>query len=212
MYPLAILMPTLWRSHKLGDLIDNINEATWELPHKIYFMCPSDDQDTIDLLTERGETFWIDGPDDMGYATRINKMYKLTTEPWIFTGSDDIYFHPDWLTNALRYRAYAVVSPEDGNNRWGTNFLINRTYIEEQSGCMDIPDVVFYPYGHFFCDTELREVATKRGVFINAPHSQVEHRHWSNGWTDNDIVYDLGLSRFDEDQRVYTSREHLWSW
>jgi len=206
----AILIPTLWRSHRLDALIDNINEATPE-SHRIYFMCPKDDTATIEVLTRREETFWTD-EGDMTYATRINKLFHLTTAPWIFTGSDDILFHPGWLTACLRYRAYDVISPWDGLNSFGTNFLIRRSYIEQRSGCLDIPDVVFAPYGHFFCDTELRQVATRRGVFINARDAVVEHLHWANGKNENDAVYDLGLSRFDADEALFHNREYLWEW
>lgn len=205
----AILIPSLWRSHRLKVLIENIHATTPE-PHKLYFMVPKADVESIAVLEASGETYWTDAG-DMSYPTRINTMYARTQEPWLFLGSDDVRFHTGWFASASAYEG-AVIATNDLFNLSGTNFLVRRDYIEAQSGCMDVPDVVLYPgYRHNWCDQELRETAEFRGVFYHAWGAIVEHLHWGNHKSAYDDVYAAGDATSDQDREIYYMRRHLWT-
>lgn len=205
----AIFVPSLNRPHRIKGLVLNIREMTPE-PHTIYFVV-SDDE-SAQILDGLNVKYWFD-EGDTRYVTRMNFLYKNTTEPFMFMGSDDILFHKNWLANALaRMDDYSVVVGDDLLNSNGTMALIKRQYIDEQSGCVDTPKVLFYPnYGHDFADTEQFETAMRRGVFTRAHDSRVEHLHWSSNKSLKDATYELSASRSQDDLALYLSRKHLWS-
>jgi hypothetical protein len=205
----AIFIPSLNRPHLLKGLVLNIREMTPE-PHAIYFMV-SDDE-SIKVLDSLNVNYWRDSGDTR-YVTRMNYMYKHTIEPYMFMSSDDILFHKDWLKNVLtKMDNYSVVVGDDMLNANGTMALIKRKYIDEQSGCVDTPDVLFYPgYGHDFADTEQFETAMHRGVFTRAHDSVVEHLHWSGNKSPKDATYELSAAHSKDDLALYLSRKHLWS-
>lgn len=205
----AILIPSLNRPHKLQTLIENIRQVTPE-PHKIY--CMVSDDESAKILDDLGVNFWRD-KGDVRYVTRMNFMYRHTEEPFIFTGSDDVYFHEQWLKNALEAMEDGIdlVVVNDGLNPNGTEALVRRKYVQNQSCCMDVPDVLFYPdYHHNFADTEQFETAKKRGVYCYADKSFVEHLHWNNHKNEHDETYKLSDQNVIEDMNLYKSRRHLW--
>lgn len=206
----AIFIPSLNRPHKIEPLLQNIKEVTPE-PHEVYFMVS--DKESVNILKRKGVNFWQDKKDTR-YVTRMNFMYRNTTEPYMFMGSDDIWFYPDWLTNALRkmHEGYSVVVGDDMLNSNGTMALISRRYVDEQSCCIDTPRVLFYPdYHHDFADTEQFETAQKRGVFARAMDSIVEHQHWANDKSPKDATYELSSKYSVEDYGLFQSRKHLWA-
>ncbi len=206
---IAIFIPSLNRPHRLSALVENIHEATPE-PHKIYFMVS--DQESQDILKELKEAYFVD-EGDTRYVTRMNKLYKLTNEPFMFMGSDDILFHKGWAKEALKVmdQGYDVVVGDDLFNRNGTMALIRRSYIQKQSGCIDTPDVLFYPgYQHNYADTEQFDTARKRNVFARALDSVVEHLHFGNGKSPLDETYQRSNRFTQQDQNLYESRKHLW--
>lgn len=207
---LAIFVPTMYRAHNLQRLFDSINATT---KCDIFGMCPMDDYDSQNLLGLYCDAWWAD-EGDMRYVKRIEFMYHQTTADWFLTGSDDIVFHDHWLTDAIEYMEdYSVIGFEDlcNPNLPGTNFLIRRKYIEEQSGVIDSPNTVFHQgYFHNFCDNELVGTAKKRDEFAKCP-GVIEHRHHTVGKADNDHVYDIAQQHFHQDAELCHSREHLWS-
>lgn len=207
----AIFIPSLNRPHKLKPLIDNIRETTTQ-PYKMYFMVSDDESKRI--LEEEGETYFSDpDPNDTRYVTRMNFLYRHTTEPWMMMDSDDVVHHPGWLEAALKPigEGYHVVVVNDLFNPQGTQALITRKYVETQSGCVDIPDVLFYPgYQHQYADTEQFAVAQRRGVFARALDSIVEHHHFANNKSPMDETYEFGARTGDQDHQVFLSRQHLW--
>lgn len=207
---LAIFVPSLNRPHRLESLITNIREATPEL-HKIYAMV-SDDE-SANILKDLKVKFWRDDGKDTRYVTRMNYMYRHTREPFMFMGSDDVFFHQGWFSKAMNEMQDAsVVIINDLLNPNGTQALIRRQYIDEQSGCMDTPGVLFYPdYGHNYADTEQFATAQHRGVLAKSEASIVEHLHWANGKSTQDETYELSNKTSGQDQKLFLSRQHLWS-
>lgn len=130
----------------------------------------------------------------------------------IYTGSDDIRFHEGWLPKMLEKinEGYHVVVPQDLLNPNGTQALITREYIETQSCCVDVPNVVFFPgYRHCYAETEQFEVAKKRGVFARSD-AVVEHIHWANGKSKKDEDYDAGDRNSEGSHELFLSRRNLW--
>ena len=204
----AILIPTLGRPHRIAPLIDNIREVTPE-PHKIYFM--TSDEESTKIIKEKGAIHIPDvGNTDL--ITRTNALYKATTEPFVYTGSDDVLFHKGWLAELLKWSGkYSVLVPNDLLNSNGTQALISRKYVEEQSCCVDVPDVIYYPgYTHAFADNEQFETAKHRGVFKKVDTAVVEHLHPDANKSEVDETYKEAWSHSDDGYRIYMSRKHLW--
>lgn len=205
----AILIPTLNRTHLLAELIRNIREVTPE-PHEVYFM--TSNKESKKVIQENGAVCFNDiGDTDL--ITRTNALYRLTDEPLIYTGSDDIRFHEGWLPLMLEKinEGFHVVVPQDLLNPAGTQALITRKYIEEQSCCVDVPNVVYFPgYKHDFAETEQFEVAKARGVFARSD-AVVEHLHWANGKAEHDNDYTIGQMNSGQGLEIFNSRLHLWS-
>lgn len=205
----AILIPTLNRPQYIKALIKNIREVTPE-PHEIYFM--TSNKETKIIARENGAICFNDvGETDL--ITRTNALYRLTDEPLIYTGSDDMWCHEGWLSRLIEKikEGYEVVVPQDLLNPNGTQALITRKYIEEQSCCVDVPNVVYYPgYKHDFAETEQFEVAKKRGVFSRSD-AVVEHLHWANGKNQKDEDYLIGEKNSVGGRELYESRMHMWS-
>lgn len=204
----AILIPHLNRTHLVKGLIENIRSTTPE-EHEIYFMTKNEDSRKIiremdaQLIEDEGNT---------DYVTRMNTMYRKTTEPYLFTGSDDSKFHPNWLAPLLALtKDYSVIVPDDLLNPNGTQALISRKYIEEQGGCVDCDNLLFHPeYVHDFSETEQFETAMFRGVFARCKESIVEHLHWSNGKAPHDKDYEASAQHSSHGSHLYSSRQHLW--
>ena len=204
----AILIPTLGRAHRLAALIDNIREVT-HTPHEIYFM--TSDIDSIEVIKNKNAVHIPDvGRTD--FVARTNALYHATKEPYVFTGSDDVLFHDKWLGRLLKCTpTFSVIVPSDGLNPNGTLALISRKYIEEQSGCVDVPNTIFHPgYRHGYSETELFETAKRRGVFKYCSSSLVEHLHPDAGKARIDKTYEEGWSHMDDGWRLYDSRKHLF--
>jgi hypothetical protein len=208
---IAIFIPTLFRPHNIERVVQSIRDTT-NFPYEIYLMCPKDDFETISVIENLECKYWTD-EGDMRFVKRIQFMYENTDEEWFLTGSDDIVFQPDWLDDALECMNYAsVISFEDecNPNLPGTNFLIEREYIEKYSGVIDVPNTIFHQgYYHNYCDNELVAVATRRGEFIKSSgvlrhyHPTVDRANW-------DGIYMIAQSYMADDAALFASRERLW--
>ena len=207
-YDVAICIPVLNRPHRIEPLIENIRNTT-EPPYRVIFA--ASDQPTIDELDRLQIPYDRDNGDT--WPNRINRLFGLTTESYIFCGADDVLFHQNWLPPLLQKQREieGVVMPSDLWNGAGTLPLVARQYIEEQSGCVDIPGVVVNPnYHHNWAETELRETAQSRDKYAYVPGSVVEHLYWGASKSEYDDTYRLGDSFIPEDREIYNSRTHLW--
>lgn len=212
----AIFIPTFKRPAKLAGVIKDIITNTDE-PIKVYFIVEKEDQGSIDELKRLNATCVLNRYEPC-YAGAINTAYEVTDEPIFFTGADDLNFHKGWLSNALSHlnEAVKVVGTNDmgavpiGPQRDATHYLVDREYIRNQSGRVDCPDMVLYPYKHNYTDKEFVETAQVRGVYAYCPESLVEHMHWAWQKAKMDETYLKGFESNSIDQQTFNQRRHLW--
>lgn len=213
MSELAILVPVLGRPHRVRTVLDNIRETT-PGARVLFIADPADFAEQAAVHDADGDLLLIDG----GYAAKINAGCRVTTEPYIFTGADDLVFHAGWLENAqaamAKHLGVAVVGVNDLLRRrrpqHATSFLISRGYA--QLPCIDgARGPMSETYDHSFVDDELIATASHRGAYLYADDAVVEHRHWMNGQAVDDDVYRKGRARFREDRLLYQGRSNLWT-
>lgn len=213
---IGIIIPTLGRPAKLASVVANIHEVT-KTPHKIYFAVEPEDTESMNAISATGESYIVSDENPGNHTGAANTAYKRTDEPFLIIANDDFLFHLNWDIEALKAMenpAIGVVGLNEmsGADRCITIFLIRRKYIEEQSGCVDVPNVVFYPgYNHQFVDNELWETAERRRAFVICPTSHVEHMHPGFGKAPKDATYNRADSKASIDQETYRSRRHLWA-
>lgn len=206
----AILIPAM-RPQLLLHLIENI-EAMTPQAHTLHFMVEKDSDchrvldkhPLVNLHLDEGGT----------WGERLNYMYGMTIEPYVFCGADDIAFQSNWLPQALEVMGdmQGVVSVNDTIRTEGTLPLVSRQYIDQLSGCFDTPNVLIYPgYKHNYSETELYATAMRRGRFRYAQRSFVQHRHPINGSAPHDEVYALGNRNLGHDEHLFNDRaKKLW--
>lgn len=217
----AVLIPTLGRPRRLQQLLDNL-EATTHSPNVAYFVVERDDSASIEAGRRAGARVIVNaGPPS--YASCINTAYRETDEPWLFLAADDIVFVDHWLEAA----ATAMANPEIGvvgtaDPYWplpdhSSHSLVRRRYVEERSGCVDLPNTLLYPYWHGFTDHELVGVAKSRGAYVYCEDSRVEHHHpgWDalgrvRGGARLDPTYRKGNRNHRRDTLTFIERSEQW--
>lgn len=215
---LGIYCPTYGRAHKLQAVASNIEGAT-KGPFKLYWGVEPADVASIKAAEATGHNVIIN-KGDMGYSDTVQTMYEQTTEPIFFCANDDFFFVDGWDVAPRRfleeYPEVMVVGVHDGNphTRFYTVFFIRRKYIEEQSGVVDMPNRVFYPYKHNFQDTEFTETAIKRGAWDRLDGPCIEHHHPGLSHVFGERATDETYAKNDktagEDAQTYKNRRHLW--
>lgn len=224
----AIVVPVLRRPHRVKPLLENIAATTPEGSYWVRFMVSPGDAsgyDVIEVAKMRLPVIWTvldadyEGQGD--YAKKINLGYLLSEEPLIFTGADDLRFHPGWLDVAMAYLApgIGVVGTNDLGNpkvmrgEHSTHSLVTRDYAD-RGGSPDQDHMIYHEgYPHLFCDTELIEVARARGAFAFAEDSRVEHIHpaWGKAETDELYAEHSGARALRETRKMFERRRRLWA-
>jgi glycosyltransferase involved in cell wall biosynthesis len=211
----AILVPVLRRPQNVKPLLRSISAATPE-PHRVLFICDPDDTEEHEAIAAAGGEMIAPGG---SYAAKINTGYRHTREPLLFTAADDLHFHPDWLSRALKHMTdgIGVVGTNDICNprvmcgQHSTHTLVRRSYVVTQSGVVDEPDKIYHEgYAHEYCDDEFVQTAMARGVYAHAFDAIVEHRHYLVGKAEDDDTYRLGRSRTRLSRRLFIQRRRLW--
>ena len=218
MKTLGIFLPTYKRPDALARVAKNIEETT-KTPFTLYFGCEPDDKQSIKAAKATGHQCIIN-QGEQGYSNTIQTIYENSREPFFIHANDDFVFLDAWDAPPMKMmkddQELMVLGLHDGNP--GTNFwticMIRRKYIEEQSGVVDMPNRLFYPYKHNWQDTEFTATAKKRGVWKHCPATAIEHHHpgfsqWF-GETPYDDTYRKNDSFIPEDSQTYESRKHLW--
>ena len=95
MTELTILIPVLARPHRVRPAIDSA--IAWVPDAEVLFIADPDDTDELVELEAQGAN-WITVAG--GYAEKIHEGVEQTTAPLIFTGADDLLFHPGWFDTA----------------------------------------------------------------------------------------------------------------
>lgn len=213
----AIIVPMLGRPHRVEPLLASIEAATPE-PHRVVFVAtPGDPAETA--IRDAGHQPLLVKYEKKGdYARKIQAGIDATTEPLIFTGADDLQFHPGWLpaARAAMTDGIGVVGTNDLCNprvirgEHATHFLVARWYV--QLGTIDQPGVLFHHgYRHEYTDDELVGTARRRGAWAFSPDSIVEHLHPMGGKTPMDVLYAQQGMRLNASRALYQRRRRLWT-
>jgi hypothetical protein len=205
-------MPTLDRPDNLRRVLGNLACVKGKVDFATYAMVDEDDIDSQKVCADYNVRYFLDHRG--WFAPRTNQLFALTDEPWVFLGTDDIRFPNCWLDTMFRLKqpSWKVIAPDDGHNPAGTNFLVERAYVLEQGGHWGTPGLVFHDgYKHNFSDSELIEVADKRGVFGRVMEVCVEQRHPLWGNADDDATYQRARAKYATDEALFERRQHLWA-
>ena len=214
---LGIYIPTFGRANKLQAVADNIKEAT-KSPYVLYWCIEDHDEDSKRLAPQSGKVIINHGKPC--YSDALQEIYEQTDEEIFLWGNDDFFFLKNWDEQPMKMmeenKGIGVLGIHDGNphTRFSTISLIRRKYIEEQSGVIDMPNRVLYPYHHNYVDDELTATAKKRDVWAHCPEPAIHHQHHSFKWL-GDFPHDATYAKNDKnialDNETYYSRVHLWS-
>lgn len=226
----VIVVPVLKRPHRVQPLLENIAASTPEGSYRVLFVATRSDTETVEAVDQ---AFYDGLADNLileesfegrgDYARKINAGYESSAKyrpeaSLIFTGADDLNFHPGWLeaAKAKMKPGIGVVGTMDGGNPAvkrglaSTHSLVKRSYAD-LGGSVDASRIIYAEqYPHQFCDNEFVETAKARGAFAFARNSIVEHRHphWNKG--EHDEVYAIGDQALEPSRKVYQQRQKLW--
>ena len=161
----ALLIPTLGRPGQLADLLANLQHAAGEIATP-YLLVEAHDQATREAAERLGAQVVLnEGPST--FPSCINTGYRRTTEPFVFTGADDIRLRPGALEAAaacMEDPAIGVVGTHDPIHPFpdhSTHSLVRRSYVQEQGGSPNLAETVLYPYGHSYADLEIVPAETE---------------------------------------------------
>lgn len=214
---LDIIVPVLGRPHRVSPLMKNVAGTTKD--YRLLFVVSTDDTQELEALQKAGADFLVVPSKRGSWACKINDGFKITNAPWVFTGADDLAFHPDWFERALRWvddTIHVVGTNDICNHRvmsgqHSTHTLFRRKYVEEW-GTIDQPGLVMHEgYKHDFTDDEAVATAKARGVYAHAYDSIVEHLHPLAGKAEDDDTYRKGRKHSSEGRRLFTKRKTLWA-
>lgn len=223
MNTLALWCPTYKRPHKLVGVMDNIR-ATTKNTHTLYFGVEQDDTASIEavrLCIQRGElnnqkVVLVVNRYEPGYSNTIQTMYEQSEEPlWIHI-NDDFEFLPNWDAKPVAMferKDLMVVGIRQREDDPGMSAICmaRRKYIEEQSGVIDMPNRVFYPYNHNYIDTEFTQTAQKRGVWAGCEDFIIDHKHPGFTGEEKDATYKKNDATVHLDEATFNARKHLWA-
>lgn len=175
----------------------------------------------IRACRETGHRVDVIDPNHRGdYAVKINHGYRTTTAPFLFTGADDLAFHPGWDVAALELMTdptVGVVGTQDLSNgrvirgEHATHLLVRRAYVDA-FGTIDEPGKIMHEgYPHEYVDDELVATARYRNAWRFCHESVVEHLHPQAGKAPTDELYDAQAGRMRIGRKIYRRREWLWT-
>lgn len=207
-----IFVPTYKRPHELAKLAQNVRENT-KNEYVLWFGVEKDDAQSLKAAEGLGAV--VVNKYEPGYSNTIQSIYEESFSPFIIHANDDFEFHKDWDVTPLamfeRPEVMVVgLKQTEGDNHGSAISMFRRKYIEEQSGVIDMPNRVFYPYNHNFVDTEFTQTAQKRGVWVKCDLQVINHKHPGFTGAEKDEVHKKNDETAPLDERTFDSRKHLW--
>lgn len=210
MTELTVLVPVLGRPHRVAPILDSA--LAWTPDAEVLFIAdPDDTEELVELEAQGASWITVDG----GYAKKIHEGVAQTDAPLIFTGADDLLFHPGWFETAKArlVDGIQVVGVNDLRHRakpeQATHFLMTREYANLP--CVDdTPGPFFQGYVHNYCDRELVDTAKNRNAYAFASASHVEHLHHLDGKAPLDDTYLKGNESFRRDTLTFRERSRMW--
>lgn len=216
---ISVLVPTTGRAGRLEAVAAGITRATAS-PHEIIMVAEPGDTDTISAVRAIPGVRLVLNERKASYAGCINTALTYATGRYVFTGSDDLRFHPGWDTAVLSVMSDQILvggtndllHPWVAEGRHATHYLADRRYIDQTGGTWDQgPGIMLNEdYGHGFTDSEFIGVARARGVFAPCLAAVVEHLHHLAGKAPVDATYRLNHERQAGDEALFRSRLPLW--
>jgi hypothetical protein len=223
----AVIVPVAKRDNAKAFL-DSLAESLNLDQHyrvRVYVMTDEDDRDTRAAWMFQTDAYpnIVLGSHvylrTMGsFAEKVNRGYKISTEPWLFLVGDDVRFHKGWLDQAMEVAhitGKAVIGTNDLGNpavkagQHATHMFIRRDYIDIEGASWDGPGIVCHEgYRHWYVDNEIIEAAKQHDEWAPCLASHVEHLHPLFGKGEQDEVYRIGQAAAMADQALWQSR---WS-
>lgn len=218
MADVAIVVPLLHRPWRVAPLLESIEATTTN--HQVVFACTPTDHPVIDAVQAAGhEPLLVPWQPRGDYARKIQAGIDTTTTPYVFTGADDLRFHPGWFERAAERMTAGIGvvgtndlgSPRVQQGEHATHFLVARWYAD--LGTIDgDPHLFHHGYVHEWCDDELVGTAKARNAWAHAGDSMVEHLHpnW-NPDVPMDDLYAAQRARMGSSRALYLRRRKLWT-
>lgn len=213
---LVVIIPMLGRAHRVVPLLESIHATCTA---RVLFAVTPDDEAVHAAIDAAGEQRITVRRRPAGdYQRKINQGITATSEPYVFTGADDLCFHDGWFEAAVARMTgrVGVVGTNDLCNKrvtsgqHATHMLVSREYIEKH-GTIDEPGKFFHEgYVHEMCDDEAVATAKKRRAWAFAGDSHVEHLHPMVGKAPMDDLYAGQGRRIQQGRLVFIQRRHLW--
>lgn len=212
---IGIFCPTYHRPHKLQKVATNIEKTT---KHKftLYFGVEKEDTASAKAAKKTGHKVVVNKySTDAGYANTIQSIYESSGESLFIHINDDFVFDKDWdvpLVNMFEDDNVMVVGvrQHESDDYGSAISMIRRSYIEDQSGVIDIPDRVFYPYPHHYTDTELTCTAKARGVWKFCDKLTIHHLNPGFTGAVKDETYRKNDATSAKAEAMFNTRKHLW--
>ncbi len=216
MSKICVLIPTYKRPEKLKELVNNF--YLFSTQSKLYFIIdPSDKKTIAELKSIQQKTkydfeiFEVVGE----YVKAINLGVKLTKEPFVFCGADDILFTADWDLKLLKVMADETINVTGGIDDWTcsksgvhvSHPLIRRSYIDGIGSYWGGNEGVYFSgYKHYQCDIELEQLAWARNCFRLCKEVTIYHNHYVNHKVSDDETYKKSRLSLKDDSELYNKR------
>jgi glycosyltransferase involved in cell wall biosynthesis len=186
---LAVVVPTLDRSHALRPLLEAFRQTTDDF--RLVFVLRPDDEGSWEAVEELAAPDVVAMECEGRYAACVNLAARATDEDFLLIGADDIRPHERWFEAARAKMSSAVgfVSTNDLGSEdvmagtVASHPLVARWYATEVG---DLFDEAYFHNGGI---GDASEVAKQRGAFAYAPDSIVEHLHPNYGKAEVDETY-----------------------
>jgi hypothetical protein len=214
MNTLAIWLPTYKRPAKLAAVAHNIEQTT-KNSFTLYFGVEPEDAASLEAALATGHRAIVNKY-EMGYSNTIQTLYEASEEPFWFHANDDFLFLPNWDEAPIAMFETPTVKvvgvpQNEADHDYSAICFGRRSYIDEDSGVIDIPKRVFYPYHHNFQDTEFTRTAQKRGVWASSSAPCIDHQHPGFTGGDKDETYRKNDATSGLDAKTFENRSHLWA-
>jgi hypothetical protein len=222
---LLIAVPLLGRPHRVEPVLEFIRDATPE-DHRVLLLCTRGDTAVIrkceQMASEREHIDLTILPQQAvgDFAKKLNYAYRTGSEPFLMMGADDLAFQPGWWPAARRYfddPKIGVVGTNDlaptkraQAGEHSTHCVIRREYVDAHGLITGERAVLYEGYVHEYCDDELVGTAKKRGAWVYAEDSVVEHLHMNWGKAPSDPMYRQATRRMIMSRRLFQQRRKLW--
>lgn len=207
----TIIVPVLGRPQNAAPFMASLRASGFIGPPLV--MAQAFDTETIAAWENAGAIVGLS--EHRSFASKVNLGTRKSASTWILPVGDDVVFWPGWLPaarTAAGDRYHLVATNDLGNpqvlaGEHATHPLIRRSWIETSGASWDGPGTVAHEgYGHGWVDAEWTAKARAEDVFVYAPDAVIEHCHPTWGRGARDHVYELGMSTYDDDRRLFEAR------